>query len=281
MPKGFQYNRTTESRFQQNIFKLLGQMLPKFSGSFEEWIEDLIDMRNHNPFFHYSKFVAGRMVNNVNVENARNWREAAQRNQRSRMLYAGLMQEMAGDLGVHTTKLVNENAELIRSIPSDVALKLNGQIAKLQMAGVRHGTIAKAMKAEFTKLTTSKVKLIARTQTAAASSIITEARAESIGLDWFEWLTSEDQRVRPSHEKMSSVLVSWHDLPSPEKLIGQKSTLGRYAPGRCPNCRCTPAPLLTVDDVSWPHKVYHNGALHNMTRAQFMMLSGIGRRKAA
>jgi uncharacterized protein with gpF-like domain len=63
------------------------------------------------------------------------------------------------------------------------------------------------------------------------------ARSEDLNLTYFEWDTSQDQRVRPSHRLMSGMLVAWNDLPAPEKLAGIKSTLGKYAPGMCPNCR--------------------------------------------
>ncbi len=141
--------------------------------------------------------------------------------------------------------------------------------------------IAKAMRLRFPELMTSRVQLIARTQAAMASSMLTQSRAEDLNLRWLEWDTSSDQRVRPSHRAMNGVLLTWNDPPSPEALIGIKSSLGAYLPGQAPNCRCIPAVLLSADDVTWPRKVYQAGAIHQMTRAKFQQLTGVPNRLAA
>jgi hypothetical protein len=70
-------------------------------------------------------------------------------------------------------------------------------------------------------------------------------------------------------------------IPSPEALIGEKSTLGRCGPGMSPNCRCVPSVLLSADDVSWPRRVYSAGSLRTMTRAQFQKFTGVPDRAAA
>ena len=36
------------------------------------------------------------------------------------------------------------------------------------------------------------------------------------------------------------------------------------------NCRCYPEPLLEVDDVKWPHKVYIDGQIKMMNKNEFM-----------
>lgn len=114
-----------------------------------------------------------------------------------------------------------------------------------------------------------------------ASSTLTMARCEELNLPWFEWDTSVDQRVRPSHRNLNGVICSWNDLPSPEALIGVKSTLGRCGPGMSPNCRCVPSVLLSADDVSWPRRVYVAGRLQMMTRAAFQKFTGVPDRVAA
>jgi len=68
---------------------------------------------------------------------------------------------------------------------------------------------------------------------------------------------------------MDEVLIKWSDAPSPEALIGVKSSLGKYHAGDCPNCRCYPEPVVNLDNIQWPAKVYSNGAITMMTRVQF------------
>lgn len=278
-PPKFQTPERIEVQYRSAMRKLLSAMMPSANSSnllmrLEELSmqADLVEMGNS---------IASRMVQSVNVVNARSWREASARSQRSRMLYNRLQKEMQGSTGQRVRILTHENAQLIRSIPLDVAQQLNHEILRAQQQGSRPETIAKMMANRYPELTTSKINVIARTETSKASTALTQARAEDLDLDWFEWHTSEDQRVRLSHKKMDKVLVNWKDLPSPERLAGEKSTLGQYAPGAAPNCRCYPAPLLSVDDVSWPHRVYSGGAITRMTRAQFMRLAGAPVRRIA
>lgn len=280
----FHLPRLIELRYQDAIARLFKFVLPTIGVNqpYEEWVQELGNLGRDDTVKHLSRVTADVMVRQVNTVNARSWKEASAKSQRSRMLYQALKEELAGQTRVSFNRIVDRNAELIRSIPGDVAQKLNVHIAEAQQSGLRAGAVGSMLREKFPEFTKNKIQLIARTQTQAASTDLTEARSLDVGLDWFEWLTSEDSRVRPAHKNMAGVLCSWYDLPDPERLIGQKSSLGKYAPGRCPNCRCPPSPILTLDDVSWPHRVYHAGSISRMTRTQFQQLSGIqSRRKSA
>jgi SPP1 gp7 family putative phage head morphogenesis protein len=136
------------------------------------------------------------------------------------------------------------------------------------------------MRTRWPELLRSRVKLIARTETAKASAALTRARCDDLSLDWVEWLTSEDARVRVSHKKMDKVLFRWSDMPDPEALVGEKPG-GHYGPGEVFNCRCSSAPLLSASDLSWPRRVYANGSIKQMTLQQFKALSGMTERAAA
>lgn len=67
---------------------------------------------------------------------------------------------------------------------------------------------------------------------------------------------------------MEGVIVNWNDPPSPEELAGEES-VGHYHAGNIWNCRCYSEVLLDVDDVKWPHKVYSNGQIKNMSKKEF------------
>lgn len=131
------------------------------------------------------------------------------------------------------------------------------------------------MRLRFPILLRSRVQLISRTETAKASSALTQARSEDLGLSWYVWRTSHDARVRGSHAHMSDVLCSWTDPPSPEALMGVKSGLGTYAAGSCPNCRCYSEPVLDVDDIRFPAKVHHHGSVTTMGKQAFLKTFGI------
>ena len=118
-----------------------------------------------------------------------------------------------------------------------------------------------------------RARLIARTETSKATTALTQARAEELDLQWYLWRTSEDQRVRVSHRRMNNVIFNWKSPPAPEKLVGEKSTAGRYHAGNIWNCRCYPEPLLRFDQVPWPHKVFVGGAIRPMTLVAFRNLN--------
>jgi SPP1 gp7 family putative phage head morphogenesis protein len=213
--------------------------------------------------------LARRMMQWTNVSNQRTWREAAARSMQSQKLYRLLQAEMQGATGQRVAEIVRDNARYISSLPLECARALTGEVTKAQEAGARAGTIAKMMKSRFPELLRSRVQFISRTEVAKASAALTQARCEALKIDFYEWETSLDARVRASHRKMQGILIPYNDPPSPEALNGEKSTLGNYHAGCAPNCRCPQIPLLSIDDVRWPHKVYSNGAIHMMTLVAF------------
>ena len=83
-----------------------------------------------------------------------------------------------------------------------------------------------------------------------------------------------DGRTRNSHRHMSDVIIFWNDPPAPEDLFptGYKNTLGHYHAGCCPNCRCSASPLVFIEDLKFPVRVYTNGKIVSMDRTSFLKL---------
>jgi SPP1 gp7 family putative phage head morphogenesis protein len=219
----------------------------------------------------YAELIARQMVSATLKQNAQGWRAAAAKSTKSRLISRLLQDELQGTVGLEVRRLVRENALLIRSLPQTIAGKTAAYIAEQQQRGVRSETI----EAELRKrdIPATSARLIARTETAKAETALTRARAQDIGIEWYQWATSEDQRVRHSHELMDGVLCRFNDAPAPEALAGERSTLGHYPPGGTPNCRCLALPLVSLDEVSWPRKVYYNGSIQRMSRAAFMRIA--------
>ncbi len=217
---------------------------------------------------------ARNMITGLVVANARTWREAARKSMKSPELFNLLQNEMRGAVGVRVRQLVQDNAELISSIPRTLAEHATARILKQSQEGLRASAIAAELRIQIPSLAKSRVQLIARTEVSKSSTALTQARAESLNLEWAEWCTSEDGRVRPSHRKMDTVLFKWSDLPSPERLVGEPNAPAPYAPGCIWNCRCYAAPILRTDQVSFPHKVFTAGRIQSMTRAAFASIAG-------
>jgi SPP1 gp7 family putative phage head morphogenesis protein len=215
------------------------------------------------------------MATAIKVENAKSWRSAARQGSRGREIYSALMEEMEGGVGDRVREIVRENARLISSIPNDVREMVNREISDREMKGLRPEAIAKFLRARVPQLTKNRVALIARTETSKSALALTQARSEGLGLEWGEWKTSEDARVRPSHRNLDKVLMRFDDPPNPEALIGEQSNLGRGLAGAFPNCRCNFLPLLNLSQIAWPVKVYRYGSIRRMTRGQFVKMAGM------
>lgn len=224
----------------------------------------------------YAWNAASRMVTALRVANARSWREAARESIKGNQIYSAIQYELQGTTGKRVRALVEQNAQLIRSLPADVARTVALHIAEHQQSGER----AAAVEAYIRHVSRVKARLIARTETSKASTALTRARSEDLGVQWYVWQTSEDSRVRLSHRKMQGILVNWADPPSPELLAGEKSE-GHYQAGDIYNCRCYPAPLVRLDTISWPHKIYYGGRIQRATLNDFRKISNLQSATAA
>jgi SPP1 gp7 family putative phage head morphogenesis protein len=276
-PAEFSLPKRLALQYERAIHKIVGKVLKPIGPgqTLDSWLADLARRASQRDIQEASELLAKRMCHWVNVTNARTWREAASRSQHSRRLYLLLQRELQqGATGARIATIVRENARLISSIPLEAATVLTREVTKAQQQGARPSTVAKMLRTRWPKLLKSRVNLIARTETAKASAALTRARSEDVGADWYVWMTSEDARVRVSHKKMNDVLFTWTDPPSPEALVGEESTLGKYNVGECPNCRCVSAPLLHADDVTWPRRVYYQGRIQQMTKVKFLAIAG-------
>lgn len=213
--------------------------------------------------------IAERMVSGVQVANAKTWRAAARQSLHSKRIYQALRTEMGSPIGMRVDELVAANQRLILRMPDTLMRRAQAFVHGEQRRGTRANVIAKELEARLPKAIRNQAKMFARTEVGRAETALTRARAERLGLNWYEWANSHDKRVRPSHKLMGSVLVAWIDPPAPETLAGDRSSFGRYHPGTVPNCRCLALPLIDLDEVRWPHKVYALGRIEYVSRSQF------------
>jgi SPP1 gp7 family putative phage head morphogenesis protein len=227
-------------------------------------------------FYRAAMQLAKAMTKEVAGANALSWRQAAMKSSRAKEIYRGLQLELRREgLVDPLAEIAERNAQLIRSVPVDVGRLITERAAKLRLEGARPAEIERDIRQWAPELAKSRIRLIARTEIAKAGSNLTQARAEAIDLHWYQWQTSEDQRVRPSHRAMNQVLVNWNDPPSPEALVGERNTLGKYHCSCCPNCRCSPLPVADLSEIHWPAKVFTGNQIVTMNRARFAQLPGV------
>jgi SPP1 gp7 family putative phage head morphogenesis protein len=222
----------------------------------------------------FAKKTAQRMVSGVLVNNANSWRQAASISSNGKLIHQMLKSHLNGRLGDQVDELTRENARLITTVPNNIAHVLTKYIATRQMEGIRSEQIAKEIHKKLPRLKAFQIDRIARTEVAKADTAVTRVRAQAIHLNWYQWETSEDQRVRKAHQKMDRVLVNWSDAPAPEQLAHERSQ-GHYHAGNIYNCRCVALPVVRLDQIAFPAKVYVNGSIKLLTRKQFYLISGM------
>lgn len=144
-------------------------------------------------------------------------------------------------IGQTAFRLMNEQVELIKSIP----LKAGERAQKLAFEAAINGDRAAAIAEELqktTKVSESSAMLIARTEVARASAFINQSRAEAVGSSQYKWRNSGDAAVRDAHKtyhghKLDGMVFSWNAPPTLDD-----GTTGH--PGTFPNCRCYAEPVF-------------------------------------
>lgn len=235
----------------------------------DKYNEQMRNFQNSEPFNSFVYSAVRRMVTPIAIQNMKTWRKAAKKSTKNPYLYKLLMREINNGLKNDINIQIEENANLIKTLPTDIAKKVTKDIEEMALKGMRASEIAKVIREQTDKHSRASAKLIARTEVSKTTTALTKARCDNLDLHWYVWRTAEDgDRVRKSHRIMEGVLVNWNEPPSPEALAGEKS-VGNYHAGNIWNCRCYPEPLIEIDDISWPHKVYTNGKIQTIGKMQF------------
>lgn len=254
-------------RSLKQIVKKISKLLVGLNTT-SEIVRELKRFADTPEFKKYAESCAMKMVTSLFSDAGRTWRQAAKSNSQGKLIYEALKNELNGPIGISVKEQIERNATLIKSMPLDIAKDITEHVEKQTFEGRRASDIANDLMKDIPIMSERKASLIARTEVSKASTTLTKARCENMGINWYIWRTSKDQRVRSSHDHMDDVLICWTNPPSPEKLNGEKF-VGYYHAGNIYNCRCYPEPVIKLDFIKWPHKVYHRGQIVTMTRKQF------------
>lgn len=203
----------------------------------------------------------------LNKDNEKQWLQIGQQ-------IAQLTRQKLSTPNINTTLIrhLNENVRLIKSMPEQAAQRVEKLIYENTLSGTYRSSALIPEIMKIGDITRNRAGLIARTETAKINSDLVKIRSENMGVYWYVWRTSQDIRVRDTHRVMKDVLVKWDDPPAPEELLGEKS-YGHYHAGQIFNCRCYSEPVIDIDDISWPHKVYRNGKIIMMRKLDFVNMN--------
>lgn len=269
-------NRRVETQFLKSLLticSMFDRIARSVQGDVAQYNKLMAEFQDSQEYSDFVMSTVERMVTGLNTGNYSTWRKAAKEATKGNMLYRALLEEMQTGISSSIKNQIMENANLIRTLPTDTAQKVVHNITEEAYKGKRASEIARIIQEETSKHSRASARLIARTEVSKATTALTKARSEDLGLKWYVWRTALDgDRVRKSHRNMEGVLVAWSNPPAPEELVGEKSA-GHYHAGNIYNCRCYPEPLISVDDVSWPHKVYYQGTIRKMGKREFEQLT--------
>jgi uncharacterized protein with gpF-like domain len=241
----------------------------------------MLKMTEDKAFIRFCQQIARRMVTGLFQDQGRTWREAARLNGKGRELYAALKKELQGRRGQRMMDLIDNTSYRIITLPTDIGHDVAEYVAREATKGRRASDIEAEIQAMFPERTTARAKLIARTQVSMTQTDLIRSRAEDLGINWYSWRAvggyGGDGRTRTAHRKMDGVLVNWNNPPNPERMFPTIGKDGRpykapaqpYHAGQIFNCRCYPEPVIDLDLISWPARVYIGGGIVRMTRKQF------------
>jgi len=133
---------------------------------------------------------------------------------------------------------VKENVESITDLKKSSQRKIERILNK---AFIERTEDVVHIKAEIMKslgADEKQAKFIARDQTQRLMSSLNRVRQEAVGIKRYKWITSRDERVRPTHKANHGKIFEW-DNPDPE--TGH--------PGHDYNCRCSASPIIEIEEL--------------------------------
>lgn len=184
----------------------------------------------------WAKHASGKILMDVALRDERTW-----------LIYAkdmsrGIKDQIRNsDIGATYQLLLDEQVRLIKSLPLNAAQRVHDLATRAVIEGGRSNEISGLIMA-IGGVTKSRANTIARTEIARATTLFTQARAESLGSDGYIWRDSGDGDVRDRHAELNGQFIPWDKPP----IVDKKS--GRRAHAGCDiNCRCYPEPVIPED----------------------------------
>lgn len=141
--------------------------------------------------------------------------------------------------------VLEENVNLIKSIPKEYFDKIERDVMRSQQAGNDLEALTKAVMKDG-KVTKKRAEFIARDQNAKATSFIARQRELDLGITQGIWMHSRAAR----HPRHSHVLADGKKFDLARGLLLKDDNTGaeRYQfPGQEINCGCTHRAVIVID----------------------------------
>lgn len=143
-------------------------------------------------------------------------------------------------------KWVDENVDLIKTIPKDSLGKMREIVTEGYKKGETTTSIVKKMQRAY-GMDRRHAQLLARDQIAKLNGQITQRQQQDAGVEEYIWSTSGDSRVREGHARLNGKRFRWDDPPVVDPKTGR-----RCHPGEDYQCRCVALAVFDKDTIDLP-----------------------------
>lgn len=237
--ESFQRVRNAEKHYAAQLRKVARQvgMLANFGGGADDpaTVQRLSDLlrRYSQDIRPWARTAATAMLADVNRRDERAWMRLSQ------VMGSELEYEIRNaPTGAKMLELLEEQVDLITSIPLDAAQRVHKMATQNLVSGTRADQIARAIQTSE-HVSRGRANLIARTEVGRASGALTQARAEFVGITHYVWRSLGDVDVRPLHRRLNGT-VHAYDRPPVSGEAGERAHAGMIY-----NCRCYMEPVIT------------------------------------
>ena len=141
----------------------------------------------------------------------------------------------AADVRPHIDAAMLRSANLVKGITDEFAKRLSQDVIRAATQGQRSVDLAKELTKNY-EWGRKRAKLIARDQVAEFNAQLNKVRQTQVGVEKYQWSTSLDERVRPTHQVLEGQTFRW-DEPGPDE--------GNH-PGEAINCRCVARAVIEL-----------------------------------
>lgn len=135
---------------------------------------------------------------------------------------------------------------LCKSAETDVKKDIARLITQGKNEGWNGKQLERAVMGELPEKYANRASLIARTESAKLNTEVTRATYHQMGVRYYMWMATMDERTRPDHAMMNGLICSVDDPTvyfdeTPEGMVEQKrdGTMVHMHPGEDYQCRCT------------------------------------------
>lgn len=159
---------------------------------------------------------------------------------------------MEGFIQDRIEKEYTNNLELdIKNWRDEAIVRLRKQVQSNAVKGFRASALVEAIQAEY-GVSRNKAKFLARQETTLLTSQYRKDSYIEIGLEEYQWSTSQDRRVRDEHRVMNGRRCRWdnQNVYWDGKKWADRGNIGgvKLHPGEDWQCRCIAIPLLNEQE---------------------------------